>query len=120
MIGYKVVARVGRRNRSAVVNDGIEVRFYVVGEWTEPFCEAGPLAVFNNLACARHFKIGMEAPPCMEDDFRVYECEYKPSQEKRLRFTYQMPGGLGGGKPLYRTPSGTRFADAVKLLEEVA
>jgi len=90
---------------------------YIPDNYVKPKIDDGPLAVFDTLDHALFFISQFD-----DNSYQIWKCEYIPSSERMLWCTYF--GSLTKDK---RTlvlkgcycPSGTMFADQVKLLERV-
>lgn len=81
---------------------------YKINEYILPQIGGGPLAVFDTLENAKRL--------CLESSIhKIFKCQYKQSKHKTLWFL----SGKKKIKTTNRLPTGTKFADAVKLLEEI-
>lgn len=112
MIGYKVVMEIGEEHRSAIITHPHGRVCYLLGEWVKK--HYGPLAVFEDLGNARVFATSIRWRDSLQPPIVIYLCEYRPSKCLYLRYEFQ-----GTGRALSDSPTGTRFADAVKLIEGV-
>lgn len=79
---------------------------YEIGKWTKPKKSCGPLAVFSSLEWAVDFLHDL-------DGHTIYECEYKPSEDKCL-----WVNNIRTHKCVL--PPDTQFASAVKLISEIS
>lgn len=104
------VCRMENEKLVSAFNDGYVVA-YERGKWTKRPKGCGPLAVFDTMESAEDFVIG----ECMSHDRKFLCCKYKPSKEEFLYKIYRD----GSVQQSFHTPTGTMFADKVKILEKV-
>ena len=123
-VGWKVV-RDGAPFMSAIIRRG-SVK-YSVRYWTRPKKRCGPLAVFAFTAkeSARGFIIEQER---FDRPLRLVLCEYIPSARQTLyrpitafdknHYSHHNLTKKSSTKRLVNCPKGTRFARAVRLIDE--
>ena len=112
MIGYKVITRIGRRNRSAIVENEKRCQYYLLNKWVYKI--KGPFAVFISLGCAKDFVKRFGRPLGYRNrDLRIYSCEYEPSRCSSLWWARHSKRHISS------LPYGSLLANAVKLIEEI-
>lgn len=133
MKAYKIVYEQNRKFFSATL-DANRTEYYL-HKFTKPHPHSGPLACFKTLDYAISFynKVLVSNRYYFNNDvsttdiftnFNVplyfFKCEIEPSQEKEMYFWY------GAERPyqfkrsyMYKIPTGTILANAVKLIEEI-
>jgi len=92
-------------------------RHYSKTKWTHRRKEYGALCVFDTIKNASDFY--NRAGDQMADRFRLYECSYIPSTERKAYRpgsdpSYKIELGTANG-----IPNGTKFADSVILIKRV-
>lgn len=110
--GFKIVTNELDALFSAIVHLEIGSVEYKPNEWIHPNQGCGPLAVFNtmeNLMKFVSFFYGLIEPS------EIWECEYEPSEKKRMYMNDKYERYLTLGN----APEGTVLADKVKLTKKV-
>lgn len=118
LIGYKVV---NRYSKSAIISRSDFAVEYKVGEWVYPKFKEAPLMVFRTLGEAEGFRDREHW-----HNLIIWKCEYKKSKKEwgwclddianvvKLKIYKKKVSHLFDS-----LPSGTVFADAVKLIGRV-
>lgn len=122
---YKVVTVELKSAIDIAKEIGLETQ-YIIGEWVKPKIKQAPLMVFGELETAREFVSGNSN----NGPHRIFECSIKQSKRewgwvpmwvrpiflKKIKNKKAWRCYIGDCKSF---PSGTIFADEVKLLREV-
>lgn len=109
--GYKVVIR----HSAFLISCAVLVYYvkYVIGEFVKRRKYFGPLAVFVNMDYVEMF---LNVNPKLAKAALIFECEYIPSKDDTLWLITEH----GSKSVSVIAPNGTRYADSVKLIREVA
>lgn len=112
--GYKVV----RKQKSRYISFGLSgkgCKVYAIGHVTRRTRGNGALAVFSSRRLADNFLISQGHSDIFGKAF-VKPCRYVPSADRGLWFVTFLGNRI---RAVGMLPDGTRFADAVELIEEV-
>lgn len=117
--GYKIVMERGGELRSFIMDTLV----YRRKKWISPAEGCGPLGVFDDLEDAKAF-LFHEYPSVEKSEYtipRLFECEYRPSDEEGFWEASVDPLGniIPGEKCPWDVPVGTKYAASVRLGREV-